>query len=776
MHIIFAKIKHSPFQLYNGLQFVLVLQGKIDVTIHSEKYELNTNQFILINPNDIYSFEKNDGTNIVLIIKIPFEYLRRECKDILQYQYRCYSENLSQNQHKYHEIRRMLINLVLTESSRDEGYCLKNKATLFQLLSFLLENFKATEQLESPLVLGSKTQRIASILKYIDEHYKNSITLNLLAEKEHVSIHYLSRQFKQEVGMNFIDYLTTIRLKSALLDLICTDDSVLKIALQNGFANSSAFIAHFKKKYQESPNQYRSKYLKNIDTSIKIQADCEYLSINDIHGIPELVDYIELYDRNKIIPNNIENVPKTTFDLNCTPISSLPPFERIINVIQCADILKSEIQKQLIFTQKKMNFQYILFQGIFDDGIFKPKSDSIYFSHEYNQTFSFLHGINLIPFIKLNVSSIIQSNIDPDRAASILELFLSTFQRCFSTDYLARWKFEIVLTDETIDAETSLYYIKLYKVIKALSSKIHIGFSIMQYDLNTSDVIIAQKRLIESIKYKCPPDFLTFTADPNKVINQFTRIDTASYETLKGYHLSLIQDLKNVLEHYDIAHLPLYMTEWNTIVGKNNIEFSPFYRIALIADAMLDVAGSIKGLSFWLNDYSNVIRGIDTCSLNLFHCHEIRRTLFFLLTSFSYLGNKVLYKNDNVIVTQNCQNEFIIMVHNPCFFDAKYAVDQTFIKRLHKNLALDIQNIEAGAYNIKVLDFKLKYTFAVHNHQALRELVDNLRSMDDDMADYVQNVVSPEFMAYETPIQNNYIIEPKLEHNAVIFYTLKKMS
>lgn len=776
MHIILAKIKQLPSQVYNGLQFVLVLQGQIRVTINTKKFSLSANQFILINLNDIYAFEE-DGANIVLILKVPFEYLRKECHDILQHQYHCYSENLSKEQHKYYEIRRMLIYMMLMESSCEEGYQLKMRASLFQLLSFVLENFKTTLKIEDPTFKSGKGNRIAAILNYIDENYKQPMTLSMIAEKEFVSVHYLSRYFKREMGVNFIDYLVAKRLNSSMMDLIYTEDSVLTIAFQNGFTNPSAFISYFKKKYQDTPNKFRQKHKENNSSSIKIQADYEPLLMGDIGGIPELLDYIHLYDRDDYRLNYADSFGKIDVNLDGGSSETLVPLEKIVNIAKCSDLLKAETQKQLEIIQDKLEFHYAAFQAIFGDGIFLLNQSLSTYGYEYSQAILFLQKNNLIPFIKLNISQMIIGALSPPQVHTVLTQFLLVMEKYFSKSYLKQWKFEVTATEKLSDEDALGYYLEIYKVLKEFSPRINIGFMVMQHSYSCDDMKIARNRLMTAIEHNCPPDFITFKADPNEVISQFVKIDTGSYQDLKGYHLAYVQQLKKVLEECNIDHLPLYMTEWNTIVGKNYIEFISFNRAALIVDTLASLSGQIKGVSFWLSNYNNSTIDSEAMisSLSLFHRQMVVKVAFPLLGVYFRLGNKILFQNENLIVTKNTDKDIVVMVFNPCLFNARYALDNNFIQAQRKNLLLEFQGVDDGRYDVKSFEFNLKYTSAINNQQTLHGLDTNQR-IDDDMADHVKYVVSPTFSNYEVTIQQKYMMKLKLEHNAVTFYILKKLT
>jgi len=61
----------------------------------------------------------------------------------------------------------------------------------------------------------SINQILQNAMKYICENYAMSITLNELADHTYVSTYYLSRMFKKELGKNFVEYLSEVRIEKA---------------------------------------------------------------------------------------------------------------------------------------------------------------------------------------------------------------------------------------------------------------------------------------------------------------------------------------------------------------------------------------------------------------------------------------------------------------------------------------------------------------------------------------------------------------------------------
>jgi two-component system response regulator YesN len=95
------------------------------------------------------------------------------------------------------------------------------------------------------------------ILKYIEENYNKDIYLDLFAEKLNLSSVYISKHFKEKMGINFLDYLNKYRMEIACDKLKNSDLKIKDIANEVGIDNVNSFIRIFKKYYGKSPGRYR---------------------------------------------------------------------------------------------------------------------------------------------------------------------------------------------------------------------------------------------------------------------------------------------------------------------------------------------------------------------------------------------------------------------------------------------------------------------------------------------------------------------------------------
>jgi two-component system response regulator YesN len=93
---------------------------------------------------------------------------------------------------------------------------------------------------------------------YIADHYTNDLTLEIISEQINVSQTHFSRIFKLETGLNFVDYLTKVRLDKAIELLKATDMTIKQICFEVGFNDPNYFSKVFKKVLGVTPGEYKN--------------------------------------------------------------------------------------------------------------------------------------------------------------------------------------------------------------------------------------------------------------------------------------------------------------------------------------------------------------------------------------------------------------------------------------------------------------------------------------------------------------------------------------
>lgn len=98
---------------------------------------------------------------------------------------------------------------------------------------------------------------LAKALDYIAAHFNEPLTLDDVAEHAFVSSCYVSRLFMRELGVGFVDYLTSLRIENAKRLLIETQFKVFEVAELSGISDAHYFAKLFRKSTGVSPSRYR---------------------------------------------------------------------------------------------------------------------------------------------------------------------------------------------------------------------------------------------------------------------------------------------------------------------------------------------------------------------------------------------------------------------------------------------------------------------------------------------------------------------------------------
>ncbi|WP_342561750.1 response regulator [Paenibacillus sp. FSL R7-0345] len=106
---------------------------------------------------------------------------------------------------------------------------------------------------------SSYKQLIDQAKDFIRSHYEESdISIGRVCQHLHISTGYFSSIFKKEMKMTFVSYLLQIRLEAAKELLRSTELKAFEIAEKIGFSDPNYFSFCFRKKYGQSPKEYKN--------------------------------------------------------------------------------------------------------------------------------------------------------------------------------------------------------------------------------------------------------------------------------------------------------------------------------------------------------------------------------------------------------------------------------------------------------------------------------------------------------------------------------------
>ncbi len=115
----------------------------------------------------------------------------------------------------------------------------------------------------TPAESSDEQYLIGSILKYIEDNFTDS-QLNLAATAEALGYNskYISRIFKENMGISFSSYLTNVRIQHAVFLIEQGVTAIKNVALLSGYKDPFYFSSVFKSSIGMSPSEYISRLKK----------------------------------------------------------------------------------------------------------------------------------------------------------------------------------------------------------------------------------------------------------------------------------------------------------------------------------------------------------------------------------------------------------------------------------------------------------------------------------------------------------------------------------
>lgn len=234
---------------HNYMELFLITAGNGQFLIEDQLYPVNAPKLVIVNPNVSHT-ERSSREAPMEYIVLGIDGLELPTEENCNGQY---------------------VILGHSEESREIASCIRNVLREMELkkpgyedicqayLEILVIRLMRSVELSVPVGPhpGVGNRQCAAAKRYIDLHFKESLTLEQLADHAHMNKYYLSHVFKQEYGVSPMNYMTSRRIDESRNLLAETDHSMTQIAQMLGFSSLSYFSQVFRKSMGVSPMDFR---------------------------------------------------------------------------------------------------------------------------------------------------------------------------------------------------------------------------------------------------------------------------------------------------------------------------------------------------------------------------------------------------------------------------------------------------------------------------------------------------------------------------------------
>lgn len=240
----------------------------------SGKYEIEGKTFI-VNPGDIIIINNIEKHRVSYVAETPlYETVihfsptllwsldggscEQDCMRLFKNEKMFLSNKPNMDDATRNQISLLISEIIDEYIGKRPYYNLMLKSKLLALISIILRKsqVKYSDEIET-ISKRNQIDRLEKILSYIADNYENELSLDIIAQKFYMNPSYFSDYFKKNMGINFTEYLSRLRIIQAL-DLINTKDmNSADIAYSCGFNNVTSFYKAFRKITGMSPGDYK---------------------------------------------------------------------------------------------------------------------------------------------------------------------------------------------------------------------------------------------------------------------------------------------------------------------------------------------------------------------------------------------------------------------------------------------------------------------------------------------------------------------------------------
>lgn len=751
----FSTKKEQAMHFHQDIEILYVLDGSLEIEYEEEKHFLGTDQFLLVNSNvrhayhavrestDIQDRDARDtelpggnikGTDLpdrnisgdVLVGSLFIDNtMLTEIFGGEQQFFWC--DSAREHSESYEKMRyyiRQIFNYYQTVEG--QGIALRN-SIYYQLIYLITTDFivkKGMSKYES--LRGIQDERLNEILSYIMTNYREPITLKELADRLFLSHTYLSKYIKNNFGMSFLKLLNNIRLDHAVSDLLYTDKTILKVAMDNGFSNQAGLNHAFRETYHMTPAEYRCQMAEKLGRGEEQENSAQVMERVEQYLASNLVRTSDAAD-SIVQEMEIDTTRKDKVKRN---------WSRIINVGEASDLLRFDVREHLQYMKEQLHFEYVRFWNLLaDDMMIELKEKNSQYNFKLiDQIFDFLVKIGVKPHVELGfkgrdffvervdlkmLSLDLENQIDLiDKNRIFLEELIRHLTRRYGISTVEEWYFELE-QNAVIQKKVPIdHYFEAFdaitEIFRTYAPNVKIGgagFS-MNYIGEEFPEVIAKWA-----KRKHRPDFISICSYPYLVKEHLLDAGRNPYSPDEDYLYHQIRRAKQVIKEAGFDVPEFFVTEWSSTLSNRNCLNDGCYKGAYVMKNLIQNYDEADAIAYW-SATDIFAERIDSDELLFGGCglisrDGIRKPAFFAFEHLVHLEKYFLGKSRNAIASGNGKGLFYICCHNYKHFNFRYySLDENQIEierqpRLFEDqealqMSFKLHPVNNGIYQIKV--------------------------------------------------------------------------
>lgn len=240
---------HFPAHFHPQIEIVYCIAGKMSVLIDGFTYALEPGDMAFVFPNQrhyYYPPEKDSGTECYILLFYPTD-----------------TENYYQEWNFFKPKVPVITaadlpaefpalwDIFYSNFQKDTDY------KIFKAYASLAVAY-GMKRLDLEMVEGGyNPEDVQSVLNYINQHFREDISLTKVAKELGFHPNRLSDFFNEKIGCSFSVHIRNLRIENARHLLRATAYSVNEIRIMSGFQSNRTFFRRFQETFGMTPMEYR---------------------------------------------------------------------------------------------------------------------------------------------------------------------------------------------------------------------------------------------------------------------------------------------------------------------------------------------------------------------------------------------------------------------------------------------------------------------------------------------------------------------------------------
>ncbi len=263
----YEKLRHISVQIrdmhreklheHGVLELGLVLSGTVELCSEGKLLQVEADSIFLVNPYEPHRLCGCGGPARVLSVWISHNFGREYFAGIANTVFA--QQTVTDFSVPAHvQLRQLLLDSADYYFQDTPGSRLECAGTVSRLIAALLQSLPHKLNTDTQkLVCKKRTGRMQRIAVYLDQHYKERISLTQLAEAEGLTPAYMSRVFTELFGVSFQEYLNLLRLEQAIPLVLDPSVYLMDVCMECGFSDTRYLNAVFQKVFGVTASEYR---------------------------------------------------------------------------------------------------------------------------------------------------------------------------------------------------------------------------------------------------------------------------------------------------------------------------------------------------------------------------------------------------------------------------------------------------------------------------------------------------------------------------------------